>query len=103
MGGLENDPGDNRGSRQHSGVENEVQQSVDTRQVHFTLTNYVYAGSVLDGRGFRKECHEGLIAKEVYDEVQKLLAVRRTRKPGREKPPIPWPLLGFAVVHAADL
>ena len=70
------------------------------RQVHFTLTNFVYAGLVLDGRGFRKGCHEGLIAKDVYDEVQKLLAVRRTRKPGREKSPIPWPLLGLVCCGA---
>ena len=63
--------------------------------VHPTLTNYVYAGLVLDGYGFRKGCHEGVIAKEVYDEVQKLLAARRTRQPGRAKSPIPWPLLGL--------
>lgn len=66
-----------------------------TRQVHFTLTNFVYAGLVLDGHGLRKGCSEGLIAKEVHDEVQKRLAVRRTRKPGREKSAIPWPLLGL--------
>ncbi len=66
-----------------------------SRQVHFTLTNYVYAGLVLDGYGFRKGCHEGLITKDVYDKVQELLAARRTRKPGRAKPQIPWPLRGL--------
>ena len=53
------------------------------RQVNFTLTNYVYAGLVLDGYGFRKGFDEGPIRKDVYDRVQDLLAARRARKPGR--------------------
>lgn len=65
------------------------------RQVQYTLTNYVYAGLVLDGYGFRKGCHEGLITKEIYDQFQALLAERRSRKPGRAKAAIPWPLLGL--------
>ena len=65
------------------------------RQVLFTLTNYVYAGLVLDGYGFRDGCHQGLVERTVYHEVQNLLALRRTRKPGRAKPPMPWPLLGL--------
>ncbi|MCC6391845.1 MAG: recombinase family protein [Bryobacterales bacterium] len=65
------------------------------RQVQYTLTNYVYAGLVLDGYGFRKGCHEGLITQEIYDQVQALLAERRSRKPGRANVAIPWPLLGL--------
>jgi len=65
------------------------------RQVLFTLTNYVYAGLVLDGYGFRDGCHQGLVERTVYHEVQNLLALRRTRKPGCAKPPMPWPLLGL--------
>jgi len=65
------------------------------RQVLFTLTNYVYAGLVLDGNGFRDGCQQGLVERTVYHEVQNLLALRRTRKPGRAKPPMPWPLRGL--------
>ena len=70
------------------------------RQVLFTLTNYVYAGLVLDGYGFRDGCHRGLVERTVYHEVQSLLALRRTRKPGRAKPPMPWPLRGLVCCSA---
>lgn len=50
---------------------------------------------MLDGYGFRKGCDEGLIAREVYERVQALLAERRSREPGRARPSIPWPLLGL--------
>jgi len=33
------------------------------RRVNFTLTNYVYAGLVPDGYGFRMGCHKGLITR----------------------------------------
>ncbi len=70
------------------------------RQVNFTLTNYVYAGLVLDGYGFRKGCREGLITKDVYDRVQDLLAARRTRKPGRSTNHRTWPLRGLVFCGA---
>lgn len=70
------------------------------RQVNFTLTNYVYAGLVLDGYGFRKGCHEGLITKDVYDKVQDLLAGRQTRQPGRSRHQRTWPLRGLVFCGA---
>jgi hypothetical protein len=33
------------------------------RQLLFTLSNYVYAGLVVDGYGFRDGCHEALVEK----------------------------------------
>ena len=66
------------------------------RQVLFTLTNYVYAGLVVDGYGFRDGCHEALIERSVYHEVQNILALRRTRTPGRTIEHLPWLLLGLA-------
>lgn len=68
--------------------------------MNFTLTNYVYAGLVLDGYGFRKGCHEGLITKDVYDRVQDLLAARRTRTPGRSTNHRTWPLRGLVFCGA---
>jgi site-specific DNA recombinase len=65
------------------------------RQVLFTLTNYVYAGLVVDGYGFRDGCHEALIERSVYQEVQNILALRRTRVPGRASEHLPWLLLGL--------
>ena len=66
------------------------------RQILFTLTNHVYAGLVVDGYGFREGCHEALIARSLYHDVQNILALRRTRKPGRVSAHLPWPLLGLA-------
>lgn len=66
------------------------------RQVPFTLTNHVYAGLVVDGYGFRDGCHEALVDRSVYHEVQNILAFRRTRKPGRRVEQLPWLLLGLA-------
>jgi len=65
------------------------------RQVLFTLTNYVYAGLVVDGYGLRDGCHEALIERSVYQEVQNILALRRTRAPGRASEHLPWLLLGL--------
>jgi DNA invertase Pin-like site-specific DNA recombinase len=67
------------------------------RQILFTLSNYVYAGLVLDGFGFREGCHQGLVDKSVYHEVQNILAARRTRTPGRRNGRMPWPLRGLVV------
>lgn len=66
------------------------------RQVVFMLTNYVYAGLVIDGYGFRDGCHEALIERSIYHEVQNILALRRTRTPGRAIEHLPWLLLGLA-------
>lgn len=66
------------------------------RQVLFTLTNYVYAGLVVDGFGFRDGCHEALVERCVYHEVQNILSLRRTRAPGRAREHLPWLLLGLA-------
>ena len=66
------------------------------RQVLFTLANYVYAGLVVDGFGFRDGCHEALIERRVYHEVQNILALRRTRAPGRSSKHLPWLLIGLA-------
>lgn len=66
------------------------------RQVLFTLTNHVYAGLVVDGYGFREGCHKALIERSLYHDVQNILALRRTRKPGRVREHLPWPLLGLA-------
>lgn len=65
------------------------------RQVRFTLSNYVYAGLVVEGYGFRDGCHKALVERSVYHEVQKLLAARRTREPGRGRRTIPWLLRGL--------
>ncbi len=47
--------------------------------------------------------HQGPVERTTYHEVQNLLALRRTRKPGRAKPPMPWPLrVWFAVASVAD-
>jgi site-specific DNA recombinase len=67
------------------------------RQVLFTLSNYVYAGLVLDGLGFREGCHQALVEKSVYHEVQNILAGRRTRTPGRGRGWMPWPLRGLVL------
>jgi site-specific DNA recombinase len=67
------------------------------RQVLFTLSNHVYAGLVVDGFGFREGCHQGLVDKSIYHEVQNTLALRRTRLPGRAKGAIPWPLRGLVL------
>lgn len=72
------------------------------RQVQYTFTNYVHAGLVLDGYGSRQGCHEGLITKDVYDQVQLLLAERQSRRPGRAKATIPWPLLGLVCCGSCD-
>lgn len=69
----------------------------NTRQILFTLSNNVYAGLVLDGLGFREGCHQGLVDKSVYHEVQNILASRRTRTPGRRNGSLPWPLRGLVV------
>lgn len=66
------------------------------RQVLFTLTNCVYAGLVVDGFGFRDGCHEALIERSVYQDVQNIFALRRTRTPGRAIEHLPWLLLGLA-------
>ena len=67
-----------------------------SRQILFTLTNHVYAGLEVDGYGFREGCHEALIERSLYHDVQNILALRRTRKPGRVSEHLPWPLLGLA-------
>ena len=60
-------------------------ESRTARQVLFTLTNYIYAGLVVvHGYGFRGGCHEALIERSVCQEVQNILALRRTRAPGRQ-------------------
>lgn len=78
------------------GISNQNWESLDGRQVLFTLTNYVYAGLVLDGYGLRDGCHEALIERPVYHEVQNVLALRRTRAPGGAIEHLPWLLLGLA-------
>jgi len=51
---------------------------------------------VVDGYGFRQGCHEALIERPLYHDVQNILSLRRTRKPGRAGEHLPWPLLGLA-------
>jgi site-specific DNA recombinase len=54
------------------------------RQVLSILRNYVYAGLVVHGGEFREGCHAPLIDREVYHEVQNLIADRRTGVPGKQ-------------------
>ena len=53
------------------------------RQVLAILGNHVDAGLVMHGSRLREGCHKALIDREVYDNVQNVIAGRRTRVPGR--------------------
>ncbi len=53
------------------------------RQVLAILGNHVYAGLVMHGSRLREGCHPGLIDREVYDNVQNVIAGRRTHAPRR--------------------
>lgn len=67
------------------------------RHVLSILKNHVYAGLVVHGFGFREGCHPALIDREVYHEVQNLIAGRRTGVPGRQGigTSITWSLRGL--------
>ena len=67
------------------------------RQVLAILGNPVYAGLVMHSSRLREGCHAALIDREIYDNVQNVIASRRTRVPGRQVSgagiPVdsPWP------------
>lgn len=66
-------------------------------QVLSIVKNYVYAGLVRHGGEFREGCHAPLIDREVYHEVQNLIADRRTGVLGRtaSSTSIRWILRGI--------
>jgi hypothetical protein len=51
------------------------------RQVLIVLRNPVYMGRFADGDGSRPGCHEAIVAADVFDAVQMILASRRTSDP----------------------
>ena len=53
------------------------------RQVLAILGNHVYAGLVMHGSRLREGCHAALIDREVYDNVQNVIAGRRTGVQGK--------------------
>ncbi|MCE5311500.1 MAG: recombinase family protein [Acidobacteriales bacterium] len=56
-------------------------QPWNARHVLYMLTNHIYAGLVLDGYGFRDGCHQRLVERSFFHEVQNLLVLRSSRTP----------------------
>lgn len=65
------------------------------RQILDTLSNPVYIGMIRDGDGTRPGVHKAIVAPSRFQEVSAIIAARRTREPGRQKPRAPWLLQGL--------
>ena len=64
------------------------------RQILDTLSNPVYAGLICDEDRTRPGIHESIVDPILFDQVQEIIASRRTRTPGRETR-IQFPLRGI--------
>jgi hypothetical protein len=65
------------------------------RQILDTLSNPVYIGMIRDGDRTRPGSHKAMVTHERFQEVAAIIAARRTRKPGRQKPRASWLLQGL--------
>ena len=67
------------------------------RQVLKMLSNSIYWGSIHDGPRTLPGVHEGIVAPAVFEQVQQVVASRRSRPPGRTNAAIDWPLRGLLI------
>lgn len=65
------------------------------RQVLAILSNPVYAGLIRDGDQIRPGAHKPIVDRELFDQVQQIIASRRTSSRDRRTSPAGWPLRGI--------